>query len=122
MAAIGKRDFDIAVAILDLVDGGTKPKINAVFADLMGEFLNESTVDEIKECLTRLDQGYADIEGRKHRGIFDPNDARPHNDQAARDLSQFQKLVTVEDIGAVERDCIGAVGFRACRDQELITR
>lgn len=88
----------------------------------MGEVLNDPFVDEIKESLTRFNQGDGDVQSRKHRCIFHPDDACAHNDETAGQLLHIQKLVTVEDRGAVERHIIRAIGFCASGDQELFGR
>ena len=120
MAAVAHGDLDMVARVLDFLDGRAEAEIDAVFADLMGEFLNERAVDEVEKAVARLDQGDAHVEGCEHRGIFDADDAGADHGEAARDAGQFEELVAVDDGGAVEGHIIGPVGAGAGGDQESV--
>ena len=117
---IRKGHLDMNAGILYLLDRRAQAQIHAVFADLMGEILDQGFVDEIKKAVARFDQCHAHVECGEHCGVFHADHARADHGQAAGNLLKLQKFIAVDHGMPVEGAALGPKCLGACRDQELV--
>ena len=64
---------------------------------LMDQLIDDLPVEELERAVAPLDQGDGHAQGRKDRGVFDPDHAGPHDGHRAREVLQLDHLVGVED-------------------------
>ena len=85
----------------------------------MRELFDQFVIDEIEKGRARVDQRHRDIEGIEDRRVFDADDAGADDGEASRQPRQFDDVVAVEHVGAVERHVVGPERPGAAGDQNV---
>ena len=78
---------------LRALDGVPAAKQDITIPELVDQLIANFLVEKFQRTRPLVDHGHVHPEGCEHRGVFNPNDARPDHGHGARELGQGQDIV-----------------------------
>ena len=72
-------------------------KHDIALAQLMDQFIANFLVEKLQRTRPLVDHGHLHTQGRKHRSVFNSNDASPDHRHGARELLQGQDVIGSDD-------------------------